>query len=42
VDISCADHVRYEVLLKVKEGRNILLTVTRRMANWIGHILPAF
>jgi hypothetical protein len=27
-----------EVLHVVKEDRNILLTVNRRKANWIGHI----
>jgi len=40
--ISCADHVRYEVVLqRVKEDRNILHTISRRKANCIGHILPA-
>jgi hypothetical protein len=28
-----------EVLLKIKEERNILRTVKRKKANWIGHIL---
>jgi hypothetical protein len=28
-----------EVLHKVKEERNILHTIKRRKANWIGHIL---
>jgi hypothetical protein len=28
-----------EVLHRVKMGRNILQTVERRKANWIGHIL---
>jgi hypothetical protein len=28
-----------EVLRRVKEERNILLTIKRRQANWIGHIL---
>jgi hypothetical protein len=33
-------HVKNEeVLCRVKEERNILHTVQRRMANWIGHIL---
>jgi hypothetical protein len=31
--------VRKEVLHKVKEERNILHTIKRRQANWIGHIL---
>jgi hypothetical protein len=38
--ISWTDRVRNEkVLLRVKEERNIILTVKRRKANWIGHIL---
>jgi hypothetical protein len=28
-----------EVLLRVKEQRNILLEIRKRKANWIGHIL---
>jgi hypothetical protein len=28
-----------EVLLKVKEQRNILHDISKRKANWIGHIL---
>jgi hypothetical protein len=28
-----------EVLLRVKEQRNILQTMERRKGNWIGHIL---
>ena len=28
-----------EVLLKVKEQRNILHEISKRKANWIGHIL---
>jgi hypothetical protein len=28
-----------EVLLRVKEQRNILHEVSKRKANWIGHIL---
>jgi hypothetical protein len=31
--------VRNEVLLKVKEQRNVLHEVSKRKANWIGHIL---
>jgi hypothetical protein len=33
------DHVRNEeVLLRVKEQRNILREISKRKANWIGHI----
>jgi hypothetical protein len=38
--VSWADRVRNEeVLHGVKEERNILHTIKRRKANWIGHIL---
>jgi hypothetical protein len=38
--ISWTDHVRNEeVLLRVKEQRNILHEIIKRKANWIGHIL---
>jgi hypothetical protein len=38
--ISWTDHARNEeVLLRVKEQRNILHEITKRKANWIGHIL---
>jgi hypothetical protein len=38
--ISWTAHVRNEeVLFRVKEERNILHTIKRRKANWIGHIL---
>jgi len=38
--INWTDHVRNEeVLLRVKEQRNILHEITKRKANWIGHIL---
>jgi hypothetical protein len=37
--ISWADHVRNEVLLRVKEETNILHGISKRKANWIGHIL---
>jgi hypothetical protein len=38
--ISRADHVRNgEVLLRVKEQRNILHEISKRKAYWIGHIL---
>ena len=38
--ISWTDHVRNEKLsLRVKEQRNILHEISKRKANWIGHIL---
>jgi len=38
--ISWTYHVRNEeVLLRVKEQRNILHLIRKRKANWIGHIL---
>jgi hypothetical protein len=38
--MSVADHVtNEEVLLRVKEQRNILYEIPKRKANWIGHIL---
>jgi len=38
--IIWADHVRNEeVLLRVKEQRNILHEINKRKANWLGHIL---
>jgi hypothetical protein len=38
--ISCTDSVRNEeVLHRVKEERNIVHTIKRRKANWIGNIL---
>ena len=38
--ISWTDHVRNkEVLLRVKNQRNILHEIRKRKANWIGHIL---
>jgi len=38
--ISWTDHVRNEeVLLTVKEQRNILHEVSKRKVNWIGHNL---
>jgi hypothetical protein len=40
MEISWTDRVRNEeVLHGVKEERNILHTIKRRKANWIGHIL---
>jgi len=38
--ISWTEHVRNEdVLLRIKEQRNILHKIPKRKANWIGHIL---
>jgi len=38
--ISWTDHVRNEeVLLRVKEQRNILHEISKGKPNWIGHIL---
>jgi hypothetical protein len=38
--ISLTDRVRNEeVLLRVREQRNILHEISKRKANWIGHIL---
>jgi hypothetical protein len=38
--ISWTDHVRNEeVLLRVKEQRNILHEICKQKANWTGHIL---
>jgi hypothetical protein len=38
--ISWTDHMKNEdVLLRVKEERNILHEIYKRKANWIGHIL---
>jgi len=38
--ISWTDHVgNEEVLLRVKEQRNILHEIRKRKAKWIGHIL---
>jgi hypothetical protein len=40
VNISWNDRVRNEeVVHRVKEERNVIHTVRRRKANWIGHIL---
>jgi len=40
VSYDYVHHVRNEeVLLRVKEQRNILHEITKRKANWIGHIL---
>jgi hypothetical protein len=37
--ISWTDGVRNEVFHRVREERNIVHTIKRRKANWIGHIL---
>jgi hypothetical protein len=38
--VSWTDHMRNEnVLLRVKEQRNILHEIRKRKANWFGHIL---
>jgi hypothetical protein len=38
--ISWTDRVRNEeVLLRAKEKRNIVHEVSKRKANWVGHIL---
>jgi len=38
--ISLTDHVRnVEILLTVKEQRSILHEISKRKANWTGHIL---
>jgi hypothetical protein len=40
MEVSWTDRVRNEeVLRRVKEDRNILHTIKRRKANWIGHTL---
>jgi hypothetical protein len=36
---SWTDHVRNEVLLRVKEQRIILQEIRKRKANWISHVL---
>jgi hypothetical protein len=36
--ISWTDRVRNEVLHKVKEERNLVHTIKRRKANWIGNM----
>jgi len=39
-NVSWTDHVRNEeVLLGVEEQRNIQHEISKRKANWIGHIL---
>jgi hypothetical protein len=36
--VSRTDRVRNEVLQSVKQERNVLHTVNRRKATWIGHV----
>jgi hypothetical protein len=38
-EIGWTDHVRNEVLHRVKEDRNILQAIKIRTANWVGYIL---
>jgi hypothetical protein len=38
-ELSWTDHLNSEVLLRAKEQRNILHEISKRKANWIGHIL---
>jgi hypothetical protein len=38
-EISWTGHVRNEVLLRVKEQRNILHEISKLKANWIGRIM---
>jgi len=38
-DWTFAGRYRREVLLRVNEQRNILHEISKRKANWIGHIL---
>jgi hypothetical protein len=37
--INRTDRVKNEVFHRVKEEGNVLYTIDRRKANWIGHIL---
>jgi hypothetical protein len=37
--ISWTGRVRYEELLDRVKGRNVLHTIIRKKANWVGHIL---
>jgi hypothetical protein len=39
MEISWTNHVRNEILLRVKEQRTILHEIRKRKANWIGYIL---
>jgi hypothetical protein len=40
--ISWTDRVRNEILHRIKEGSNILRTIKRRRANWIGRISSVY
>jgi hypothetical protein len=43
MEIKLIDHVRNEVvLLRVNEQKNILHAISKRKANWIGHILRRY
>jgi hypothetical protein len=43
METKLIDHVRNEdVLLRVNEQRNILHAISKRKANWIGHILRRY
>jgi hypothetical protein len=37
--ITWTDHVKREVLQRVNVERNVVQTIKRRKANWVGHIL---
>ena len=37
MEMRWTDHVRNEILQRVKDEMNILQTITRRNANWFGH-----
>jgi hypothetical protein len=39
IEISRTVHMKREVLHRVKEERNILYTIKRRKANWVGQIM---
>jgi hypothetical protein len=39
MEIRWTDRAKNEVLFRAREERNILHTIKRRKANWIGHIL---
>jgi hypothetical protein len=42
METSWTDHVRNEeILLRVKEQRNIPHEIRKREANWVGHIATA-
>ena len=37
--ISSTDHIKDEILHRIKDERSILNTIKQKKANWIGHIL---